>query len=172
MSPWPTPHQWQMILQESPAKFSDLIKSNAGAWVVAVINRENPGNKIRGDWGLVKIAVRSQDTVVTNAPTSLPPLAPLKAQRRIMPVLKQEVFAKSFCFLSLCYSCKETHIYVLQLLQILLQISWLSSHTKRPQEFGNFVSLSTVWQYITAPFFMKTYVRKMENTWGNCSLNL
>ena len=90
-----------MILQESPAKFSDLIKSNAGAWVVAVINRENPGNKIRGDWGLVKIAVRSQDTVVTNAPTSLPPLAPLKAQRRIMPVLEQEVFAKSFCCLSL-----------------------------------------------------------------------
>ena len=95
-------------------------------------------------------------------PHPSPPLAPLKAQRRIMPVLKQEVFAKSFCCLSLCYSCKETHVYVLQPLQILLQISWLSSHTKRPQEFGNFVSLSTVWQYITAPFFMKTYVRKWK----------
>ena len=122
---------------------------------------------------MVKIEVRSQDTVSCyKCPHILPPLAPLKAQRRIMPVLKQEVFAKSFCCLSLFYSCKETHVYVLQLLQILLQISWLSSHTKRPQEFGNFVSLSTVWQYITAPFFMKTYVRKMENTWGNCSLNL
>ena len=104
-------------------------------------------------------------------PHPSPLLPPSKHKEELCPCSSKRYLQSHFAAFHYVIPVKK-HIYVLQLLQILLQISWLSSHTKRPQEFGNFVSLSTVWQYITAPFFMKTYVRKMENTWGNCSLNL